>query len=67
MKCQVKLYVAGKVFVENVIAANYDIKRAIYNLGPTGYPFEILCAQMLMAKGYETKVSVIKKGKFDKS
>ena len=49
-----------------VIAANYDIKRAIYNLGPTGYPFEILCAQMLMAKGYETKVSVIKKGKFVK-
>ncbi len=45
-------------------AANYNIKRAIYKLGPTGYPFEILCAEMLKSKGYKTKVSVIKKGKF---
>ena len=27
MRCQVKLYIAGKVFVENVIAANYDDAR----------------------------------------
>ncbi len=46
-----------------IFAANYDIKRAIYNIGPTGYPFEILCAEMLKAKGYVTKVSVFKKGK----
>lgn len=45
-------------------AANYNIKRAIYQLGPTGYPFEILCAAMLEAKGYETEVSKIKKGQF---
>ena len=49
-----------------IYAANYDIKRAIYNLGPTGYPFEILCAEMLKAKGYKTKVSVFKKGMFVK-
>ncbi|WP_412471301.1 restriction endonuclease [Halobacteriovorax sp. RT-2-4] len=47
-------------------AANYNIKRAIYKLGPTGYPFEILCAEMLRAKGYKTQVSVVKKGKFVK-
>ncbi len=50
----------------NIYAANYDIKRAIYNLGPTGYPFEILCAEMLKAKGYKTKVSVLVKGEFVK-
>jgi hypothetical protein len=47
-----------------VVAANYNIKQAIYNLGPTGYPFEIFCAEMLKVKGYKTKVSVIKRGKF---
>ncbi len=49
-----------------IYAANYDIKRAIYNLGPTGYPFEVLCAEMLKAKGYKTRVSVYKKGMFVK-
>ncbi len=29
MKCQVKLYIAGKVFVEDVIAANYDDAKKI--------------------------------------
>jgi hypothetical protein len=43
-------------------AANYNIKTAITNLGPSGYPFEILCAEMLKAKGYKTKVSVMKRG-----
>ncbi len=47
-------------------AANYHIKRAIYKLGPTGYPFEVLCAEMLKAKGYKTQVSVLKKGKYVK-
>ena len=27
MKCQVKLYVAGKVFIEEVYAINYDDAR----------------------------------------
>ena len=49
-----------------VFAANYDIKRSIYNLGPTGYPFEILCSEILKAKGFVTKVSVVKRGKFVK-
>ncbi len=50
----------------SLFAANYNIKRSIYNLGPTGYPFEILCAELLKAKGYKTKVSVIKRGEFVK-
>lgn len=47
-----------------VVAANYNIPNAIYALGPTGYPFEVLCAEMLSAKGYQTEVSVMKRGKF---
>jgi len=47
-----------------IVAANYNIKQAIYDLGPTGYPFEIFCAEMLKVKGYKTKVSVIKRGKY---
>lgn len=50
----------------HLYAANYNIKQAIYHLGPTGYPFEMLCAEMLKAKGFKTRVSVVKKGKFVK-
>jgi hypothetical protein len=46
------------------LAANYNVVKAIYALGPTGFPFEILCSEMLKAKGFKTTVSVIKKGKF---
>jgi hypothetical protein len=49
-----------------VCAANYNIKRGIYALGPDGYSFEIFCAEMLKAKGFETKVSVMKDGCFVK-
>ncbi|MCT4641032.1 MAG: restriction endonuclease [Bacteriovoracaceae bacterium] len=47
-------------------AANYNLKKAIQNLGPTGYPFEILCGQILQAKGYNTQISVIVEGKYVK-
>ncbi|MEX1099426.1 MAG: restriction endonuclease [Bacteriovoracaceae bacterium] len=47
-----------------LVAANYNIVNAIYALGPSGFPFEILCAQMFQAKGFETQVGVIKKGEF---
>ena len=36
MKCQVKLYIAGKVFVEEVFAANYeDAKKTAIARNPT--------------------------------
>ena len=50
--------------ISKVLAANYDITKGIYALGPTGFPFEILCSEMLKAKGFNTTVSVIKTGKF---
>lgn len=42
---------------------NYDLKRAIMRLGPTGYPFEKFVAKALSAKGYQTQVGVILNGK----
>lgn len=43
-------------------ASKYSLKRAIFDLGPTGYPFEKLVGALLRQKGYTTKVSVILQG-----
>ena len=43
-------------------ASKYNLKRAIFDLGPTGYPFEKLVAALLREKGYKTEVSVILSG-----
>lgn len=45
-----------------VSASRYSLKRAIFDLGPTGYPFERLVAALLKEKGYKTQVSVILEG-----
>lgn len=43
-------------------ASKYSLKRAILDLGPTGYPFERLISALLRNKGYKTKVGVILQG-----
>ena len=43
-------------------ASKYSLKRALFELGPTGYPFERLVAALLKDKGYKTEVSVILQG-----
>jgi len=43
--------------------ANYNLKRAIFKLGPTGYPFEEFFAKILQEFGYSTKVGVMLEGK----
>ncbi|MDG1040947.1 MAG: restriction endonuclease [Polaribacter sp.] len=43
-------------------ASRYSLKRAIFDLGPTGYPFEKLVGALLREKGYKTQVSVILEG-----
>jgi hypothetical protein len=45
-----------------VFASKYNLKRAIFDLGPTGYPFEKLVGTLLKLKGYETKVGVLLDG-----
>lgn len=40
----------------------YSIKRAIYALGPTGYPFEKFVARILKSHGYNVEVNRMLKG-----
>ncbi len=44
------------------IAARYNMKRAIAELGPTGFPFEQFVGELLRHKGYTVKVGVIVPG-----
>tara|TARA_R110002033_G_scaffold77030_1_gene128696 strand:- start:9621 stop:10460 length:840 start_codon:yes stop_codon:yes gene_type:complete len=45
-----------------ISASRYSLKRALFDLGPTGYPFERLVGALLKEKGYKTNVSVILNG-----
>lgn len=45
------------------LAGKYHLKRAIMELGPSGYPFERYVGEILKAQGYETQVGVIVQGK----
>lgn len=43
-------------------AAHYSLKRALLNLGPTGYEFEQFVAKYFENQGFETNVGVILQG-----
>lgn len=45
-----------------IYASKYSLKRAIFDLGPTGYPFEKLIGALLKEKGYQTQVGIILPG-----
>ncbi|WP_111707640.1 restriction endonuclease [Lutibacter citreus] len=45
-----------------ISASKYSLKRAIFELGPTGFPFEKLVSALLKQKGYKTKIGEILKG-----
>ncbi|MEK7612796.1 MAG: restriction endonuclease [Patescibacteria group bacterium] len=45
------------------IAARYSLKRAVLELGPSGFPFESFIGHMFVAEGYETKIDQIIKGR----
>lgn len=44
------------------LAARYNIKQALLNLGPSGFPFERYIAALFRAQGYETKTGTIVQG-----
>ncbi|WP_318345180.1 restriction endonuclease [Flagellimonas baculiformis] len=44
-------------------AAKYKLKRALFELGPTGYPFENYIGAILTQMGFNTDVGVILPGK----
>jgi len=39
-------------------AARYSLRRALFNLGPTGFPFEKFLAKLFETDGYETKTGI---------
>lgn len=43
-------------------ASRYGLKKGVLELGPTGYPFEYLVAQLLAFEGFEVKVGEVVKG-----
>jgi hypothetical protein len=45
------------------LAARYDLKRAIGELGPSGYPFERLMGEIFDQQGYTVSVGKILRGK----
>jgi len=46
-----------------IVAARYDLKGSIFRLGPAGFTFEHLVAEIFREYGYETKVHSIIRGK----
>lgn len=49
-------------YTERSVAARYSMKRAVMELGPSGYPFEDFIAEIFRAKGYATEVGTMIKG-----
>ncbi|MCK0156538.1 ATP cone domain-containing protein [Cellulophaga sp. F20128] len=45
------------------LASKYKLKKAIYELGPTGFPFERFVSAILSYSGYSTEVGTILQGK----
>jgi len=45
------------------LASKYKLKKAIYELGPTGFPFERFVSTVLKYSGYETMVGKVLQGK----
>lgn len=47
---------------ESPAAARYSLRRAVMELGPTGFPFEQFVSQIFATKGFETTTDYIAKG-----
>ncbi len=45
------------------LAARYNLKQGIMELGPSGYPFEKFVAEILNAQGFTTRIGQIVSGK----
>jgi len=49
--------------INSYYALRYNLKKAIFDLGPTGYPFEKYFAKILAEYGYETLINEFIEGK----
>ena len=45
------------------VAAKYSLKRAVFNLGPSGFPFEDFIAALYQAKGFSTMTGIMVHGR----
>lgn len=48
---------------QSFYASKYKLKKAIYELGPTGFPFEKFISALLKYSGYQTQTNLILQGK----
>jgi len=48
---------------EATAATRYSLRRALFGLGPTGFPFERFLARLFEAEGYTTKTNLTLAGK----
>jgi len=44
------------------VAGRFRVKQAVYDLGPSGYPFEKYVSKLLEYQGYKVKVNIIENG-----
>lgn len=49
--------------IERPAAVRYSLRRALFNLGPTGFPFEKFLGRLFEVDGYQTKVGTVIVGK----
>lgn len=49
--------------IQAPVAARYSLRRALFALGPTGFPFEQFLARLFEAEGYSTRVGIEIRGK----
>ena len=48
---------------DSPVAARYSLRRALFNLGPTGFPFEKFLARLFALEGYTTSTGNMLQGK----
>ena len=48
---------------ESIFASKYKLKRAIFELGPTGFPFERFVGAVLEYSGYEVDIGTVLNGR----
>lgn len=49
--------------MEASVTARYSLRRALFGLGPTGFPFETFLARLFATQGYKTATGTMIKGK----
>jgi hypothetical protein len=47
----------------STVTARYSLRRALFNLGPTGFPFEVFLAKLFQHQGYKTQTGIILAGR----